>query len=244
MQRIDAEGIPYRELNDRINGAVRDGEEEFILDNIRGQRYIGAGLGGPVRITINGTAGADLASFMDGAEITVNGNAQAGVANTMNSGKIVIHGDAGDIMGYSMRGGRLFVRGSVGYRAGIHMKAYQDRMPRVVIGGSAGDYLGEYMAGGVLVVLGMDEEDGCPLGEYAGTGMHGGTIFVRGEPQPWQLGAEVGQPEIDDDDWQQLQGLLEEFCAEFDLDPSGFGREEFTKMIPVSERPYGRLYAY
>jgi glutamate synthase domain-containing protein 3 len=244
MLRIDAEGVHYQDLNDRINRAVETGESDFVLDNVRGQRYIGAGLGKPVQITINGTAGADLASFMDGAQITVNGNAQAGVANTMNSGRIIIHGDAGDIMGYSMRGGDLFVRGNVGYRAGIHMKAYQDRMPRVVIGGSAGDYLGEYMAGGILVVLGMDAEEKCPLGEYAGTGMHGGTIFVRGEPEPWRLGAEVGQPPIDDEDWSQLLGLIEEFCREYGMDPCGFDRSEFTKMVPVTDRPYGRLYAY
>ena len=244
MKRINAEGIHYRELNERINEATRAGETDIVLDNVRGQRYIGTGLGSPVHITINGTAGADLAALMNGARITVNGNAQAGVANTMNAGKIVIHGGAGDIMGYSLRGGKLFVRDDVGYRAGIHMKAYQERMPKVVVGGTAGDYLGEYMAGGVLVVLGLNTDRTSSLGGYVGTGMHGGTIYVRGDLQPWQVGAEVGQPEIEDDDWENLKTLITEFCAEFDIDPGQFKREEFSKLIPVTARPYGRLYAY
>mgnify|MGYP002508363490 CR=1 FL=1 len=44
---------------------------------------------------------------------------------------------------------------NAGYRAGIHMKAYKDKVPVMVIGGTAGSFLGEYQAGGVIVVLGL-----------------------------------------------------------------------------------------
>lgn len=43
-----------------------------------------------------------------------------------------------------MRGGAIYVQGNAGYRAGVHMKAYGDRLPMIVIGGRAGSFLGEY----------------------------------------------------------------------------------------------------
>jgi glutamate synthase domain-containing protein 3 len=182
---------------------------------------------------------------MNGAQVVVRGNAQDGVGNTMNAGRICVHGDAGDIIGYSMRGGKIFMRGSVGYRAGIHMKAYRDRQPIVVIGGSAADYLGEYMAGGVLVVLGLNAAGSSPVGEYAGTGMHGGTIYVRGELAPHQVGAALETSRLDGRDWEGLSALLEEFAHDVEWDaPRRLKREEFIKLAPTTARPYGTLYAY
>jgi glutamate synthase domain-containing protein 3 len=244
--RISAEGLNYRELNERIRACVEGGERDIVLDDVRGHRYIGAGLGGDASITVNGTPGQDLACFMNGPRIVVNGNAQDGVANTMSEGVVVVHGGAGDVLGYSMRGGRVFVRGNAGYRVGIHMKEYRERFPVVIIGGSASDYLGEYMAGGLLVVLNMESEGGgaSPAGEYVGTGMHGGMMFVRGALEPYQLGREVGAASPDADDWQLLQRHLGDFCNECSLDVSSFRRGDFIKLAPGSRRPYGRIYVY
>jgi glutamate synthase domain-containing protein 3 len=158
--RIDAEGLHYRELNERINEAVDGGETDFVLDNVLGHRYIGTALKEPVRIQINGIPGNDLAAFMDGASIVVNSNAQDGTGNTMNGGSIIVHGDAGDILGYSMRGGAIYVQGLVGYRCGIHCKAFGERLPIMVVGTTAGDYLGEYMAGGIIAVLNREDRQG------------------------------------------------------------------------------------
>ncbi len=242
--RIDADNLPYRELNERIHAALADGSAEIILDNVRGQRYIGVALQAGAHITINGVPGNDLAAFMNGAQIVVNGNVQDGVGNTMNAGKVVVHGDAGDILGYSMRGGTIFVRGSVGYRAGIHMKAYEGRQPTVVVGGRAGDYLGEYMAGGTLVVLGLHSSDRPTVGEWIGTGMHGGVMYLRCELEPYQVGAEVGLDELDGDDWRRLEGILNQYCRELDLTGVRFCPEDFVKLYPRTARPYGTLYAY
>ncbi len=244
MITIDAEGLHYRELNQRIREGIGNGESAWTLQGIRGQRYIGTALQAPARIAIHGTAGEDTAAFMNGAEITVYGNAQTGVANTMNSGRVAVHGCTGDILGYAMRGGCVLVRDGAGYRAGIHMKSYKDRKPAIVIGGTAGDYLGEYMAGGVLVVLGLDCGSRSPAGNYVGTGMHGGAIYVRGGLENHQLGAEVGRREITEDDWEELLRLCRLYGAEFDVDVSHFKKEEFIKLSPVTSRPYGRLYAY
>ncbi len=242
--RIDANGIHYRELNEQIHGALQQGERTFDLDNIRGQRYIGAGLNNGAQITINGVPGNDLGAFMNGAILTVNGNGQDGVGNTMNAGKIVIHGDAGDILGHSMRGGRIFVQGYVGYRAGIHMKAFQDHFPVVVVGRTAGDYLGEYMAGGVIAVLDLDRAEPSCVGQYVGTGMHGGVIYLRGRVEPHQLGQEVGPGELNDADWETLTRVLVEYCDDFGLEVKQFARHDFVKLAPQSARPYQNLYAY
>jgi glutamate synthase domain-containing protein 3 len=242
--KINAEGVYYRDLNQMIHDALEKGETEITLDNVRGQRYIGCGLDGNARITINGVPGQDLAAFMNGAEITINGNGQDGVGNTMNAGKVVIRGDAGDIVGHSMRGGKILVRGNVGYRAGIHMKAYGDRFPAVVIGGIAGDYLGEYMAGGLLVVLNLDGKRASPAGEYIGTGMHGGLIYLRGKVEPYQLGAEVGLGDINDEEWRTLGSLVAEYGRAFDLDTTLLQHKDFLKLYPKTTRPYGTLYAY
>ncbi|MBM7855366.1 glutamate synthase domain-containing protein 3 [Desulfohalotomaculum tongense] len=243
--RIDARGMYYRDLNKMIHQAVKNGETEIVLDNVNGQRYIGTGINEKVRITVNGVPGNDLAAFMNGPEITVYANAQDGIGNTMNDGTVVVHGGAGDVLGYAMRGGKIFIKGNVGYRVGIHMKEYQDRVPAIVVGGTAGDFFGEYMAGGILVVLGLNRKPGDPLtGDYLGTGMHGGIIYLRGEVERYKLGKEVEVFELNEEDEKKLQPFLEEYCAHF-----GFELEEvlsvpFCKLLPVSKRPYGRLYAY
>jgi glutamate synthase domain-containing protein 3 len=241
---INAQGRHYRELNEQIRAAADSGDKDIVVENVRGQRYIAAGLDSGLRITINGVPGNDLGAFMNGAEIIVHGNAQDGVANTMNAGRIVVHGNAGDVLGHSMRGGKIFVRGSVGYRAGIHMKAYQDHFPIVVIGGTARDYLGEYMAGGILAVLNMGAGPESPVGEYVGTGMHGGAIYLRGRLEPYQAGAEVMISKLEEADWSSLSAALAEFCQCFGIELSQFSSEQFIKLTPRTARPYGDLYAY
>lgn len=250
--RINARGIYYRQLNDIIRAAIANGAKDIVIDNVNGQRYIGAGMDvKDVSIIINGTPGNDLAAFMDGPTIIVNSNAQDGVGNTMNDGKIIIHGDAGDVLGYGMRGGKLFVKGNVGYRVGIHMKGYKNQIPVIIVGGTAGDFLGEYMAGGILVLLGLKgglQKVGDFLeqiaGDYLGTGMHGGIMYIRGEVDPYRCGAEVGITEVDDEDKNTLEKYLKEFCNDFSLNFNEIIKDRFVKLYPKSLRPYGRLYAY
>jgi glutamate synthase domain-containing protein 3 len=142
---IDASGIFYRDLNAKLRQLVLNETRKIALHNVYGQRYIGTDLDKPAEIEIFGTPGNDLGAFMNGSRIIVHGNAQDGCGNTMNDGEIIVHGHAGDIIGLSARGGKIFIQDSVGYRAGIHMKEYQDRKPMIVIGGTAQDFLGEYM---------------------------------------------------------------------------------------------------
>ena len=243
--KIDSKGVYYQELNQRIRQAVSDGVKEIVLEHVNSQRYIGDGLSGDLRIVIHGTPGNDLGAFMDGPVIHVFGNGQDGIGNTMNAGKILVHGHAGDIIGYAMRGGKIFIREEVGYRVGIHMKAYQDMHPVIMAGGTARDFLGEYMAGGVIVILGLDADPKDPIvGNYCGTGMHAGTIYVRGEVADYQLGREVKRFPLNETDSQILETLVREFAHDFSLDAGNILKGPFCKLMPYTHRPYGKLYAY
>jgi glutamate synthase domain-containing protein 3 len=244
--RIDARDLQYRELNQQVREAVAAGEREFELLNVNGQRYIADGVKGDVRFDIRGVPGNDLGAFMDGPSIVVHGNAQDAVGNTMNAGRIVVHGHAGDVLGYGMRGGELFVRGDVGYRVGIHMKAFRDRRPVVVAGGSAGDFLGEYMAGGMVVVLGLvGMLPGQPIiGRWCATGMHGGVIYLRGEVDPALVASQSATiAAVDESDCDRLRPYVEEFCKLFEIDRAAAFEPGFTRIAPVSHRPFGTKYA-
>ena len=243
---IDCSSIYYRQVNEAIRAQIADGAKTIRLTGVNGQRYIGNGLKArDVSITVEGTPGQDLAMFMDGPTVEVCGNAQDGVGNTMNSGTVVVRGDAGDVLGYGMRGGRIFIAGDVGYRVGIHMKAYEGQRPVMVCGGRARDFFGEYMAGGLLVLLGVNSRlDGPLVGGYVGTGMHGGEIFLRGKVEPWQCGKEVGVFEATESDMNGLRPVLAEYCRSLGMDLDEVMSAPFTKIVPVSARPYGKLYTY
>jgi glutamate synthase domain-containing protein 3 len=244
--QIDAMGLHYRQLNTRLRQAVnQDGITAIAIHNVYGQRYLGTDLHRPVEIHIHGTPGNDLASFMDGPRIVVHGNAQDGCGNTMNEGEVIIHGRAGDVTGHSMRGGKIWVRDDVGYRVGIHMKAYQDKRPIIIIGGTAQHFLGEYMAGGVLMVLGLTlAPNELHAASYIGTGMHGGAMYIRGEIADHQLGKGVGRVPLDATDEQLIKELVDGYAAHFGHDSAKILATPFMKLVPLSLRPYGRLYAY
>lgn len=243
--QIDASDLHHRELNRRLRAAIAEGETEFELMNVNGQRYIGDGLRGDLSIAVHGVPGNDLGAFLSGPTIRVHGNAQDAVANTMNAGTIAVEGHAGDVLGYAMRGGALLVRGRVGYRVGIHMKAYRDRQPVVVTGGTAGDFLGEYMAGGILIVLGLERRAGEPLiGDWCGTGMHGGTIYLRGEVERWRVAERfAGVTPAAEADKDAMRPHLEAFCQAFSLDADLLLKDDYLRIAPASHRPYGAKYA-
>lgn len=245
MTVIDAKGVYYADLNKKIKSALSCGETEIRLVNVAGQRYIGDGIRGSQRIIIDGTPGNDMSAFMDGLEIIVNGNAQDAMANTMNDGRIIVHGHAGDTLGYAMRGGEIYIKDSAGYRIGIHMKEYLDRKPVIVIGGGAGDFFGEYMAGGIMILLGLNVEDGRPIvGNYCGTGMHGGVIYVRGEIEPYKLGKEVKMIDTDENDMEIVKKYIAKYVQYFGFGFDFIMRKKFYKLYPHNKRPYGNLYAY
>ena len=232
---IDANGKVFREINELLRTA-----DEITIDNCLGQRFIASGMGGK-KITINGTPGNALGSYLDGAEINVYGNAQDAVGDTMNDGRIIIHGSTGDAAGYSMRGGEIYVRDSAGYRAGIHMKAYKDKLPVMVIGGSCGSFLGEYQAGGVIIVLGRHKS--APIvSNFCGTGMHGGKIYLCCDEIGVRLPSQVKTRRAEKEDMSQISGYIKNYCDYFGDDYGEITGKNFFVLEPDSENPYKQLY--
>lgn len=239
---IDAKGLHYRLLNNFIKEAADKGYTSLLIKNVNGQRYIGTGIGKKIKINVKGTAGADLGAFMDGPEIIVHGNAQDAVGNTMNKGSITVHGHASDVCGIAARNGEIYIKSNVSYRAGIHMKEYKDTKPILVIGGTAYDFLGEYMAGGLLFLLNLDNK---PVNaNYIGTGMHGGIIYIRGKVKDYQLGKEVSVVKLDDADIKNINRYVTKFSSRFQMNAEKILKSDFIKLIPLSHRPYGKLYTY
>ncbi len=235
--KIDARNHGYTELNRVIR---ESSEEKFELENVLGQRYIGAGLSGK-EILIDGTPGNALGAYLNGSKIIVHGNAQDAVGDTMNDGAIIVHGNCGDTAGYAMRSGEIYVKGNAGYRVGIHMKSYHELYPIIVIGGKVGDFLGEYQAGGIIVVLGIGVK-GCPVGSFCGTGMHGGEMFIRSETPPKGLPVQVCCSEATTEEKESLRHYVERFVRHFGYNVDELLKSRFYKLTPNSASPYRQLY--
>ncbi len=142
-----------------------------------------------------------------------------------------------------LRGGKIFVKGSIGYRAGIHMKAYREKVPKLVVGGVAGSFLGEYQAGGTIVVLGIHNPMGLPLvGRFCGTGMHGGKMFLRMEELPFDLPPQVCAKKAEAADLEEIRPLLDEYCEEFGGSTEEILNASFYVLTPNTDNPYKALY--
>ena len=223
--KIFAGGMHYSALN----AAVRASQENNIeIMNCVGQRYIGAGLS-ERHIFIHGTPGNALGAYLNGAEVRIDGNVQEATGDTMNAGVIEVHGSAGDATGYAMRGGKIFIEGDVGYRCGIHMKAFRIQKPAIVIGGRAGSFLGEYQAGGLIVV-----------GNFCGTGMHGGEIWLRTDELTAALPEQVKSERVTLSD--EAASLIREWCARFGREEKSYLSAVYYRLTPNADNPYRQMY--
>ena len=245
------EPMDYRDLNEIIHEAVDNNYKNIVLNNVCGQRFIGAALQGELNIEINGIPGNDLGIFMDGPKIRVNGNCEDQSGNTMNQGKMIIDGDGGDVIGLSSRGGTIYIKGDVGYRVGIHMKEYKDKFPVIIVGGTAKDFLGEYMAGGIIIVLGLDflpdgsvVENKQPIcGNELGTGIHRGSIFLRtDENLEDKLGVGAKISEYSENEKTEITPFLLEYCKTFNIPIELVVNKSFQVIKPISKRPFGGTY--
>lgn len=235
---INAEKLHFKELN----SAIKNSDDKTInITGCSGQRYIASGLSGK-NILIKGTPGNALGSYLNGSNITVLANVQDAVGDTMNKGSIYVHGSSGDATGYAMRGGKIFVEGNAGYRAGIHMKEYKDKLPVIVVGGSVGSFLGEYQAGGIIIVLGLNAVNDPPVGYFCATGMYGGKIYLRCNNLPFDLPSQVNAQTAGEDDMKEIEGYIEEFCSEFNMNMREIMSHNFNILTPNTQNQYKQLY--
>lgn len=237
---INAKDLHFKELNEQIKNSL---DQNIVIHECNGQRYIGSGQKGK-NITINGVPGNALGAYLDGCIIRVYGNAQDATGDTMNDGTIYVHGNSGDACGYAMRGGKIFIRDNAGYRTGIHMKQYKDKKPVIVIGGSVGSFLGEYLAGGIIVVLGLNSEETPSVGNFCGTGMHGGKIYLRTNQLPEDLPKQVIAREATAEDMEEIKEYIEEFCQEFGGNKEIILDANFFCLIPDTKNPYKQMYTH
>ena len=217
--------------------------EEITLTGCLGERYIGCGMKDGI-LHVEGTPGNALASYLDGGTVYVDGNAQDAAADTMNAGLLAVKGSAGDALAYGMRGGCVYVLGDAGYRAGVHMKAYEEHRSILVIGGRAGSFLGEYLAGGIIIVLGMGYEGRSITGYFCGNGMYAGTIYLRTETEPLNLSDKlirrsVGEKEKED----ILRPIITDFASVFSIPAEQCIEGSFIAIEADKSKSYSQLYA-
>ncbi|NCA67652.1 MAG: glutamate synthase [Clostridia bacterium] len=233
---LNAKELGYQKLNE----VVREASEDVIINECCGERFIGCGAAGK-NITINGIPGNALGAYLDGATITVNGNAQDAVGDTMNDGRIIVNGNVGDALGYAMRGGKILIKDNSGYRTGIHMKQYKEKCPIIVVGGRTGSFLGEYLAGGTIIVLGLNCET-VPLGNFTGTGMHGGEIWVRSAKEIANLPAQVSAKKATKEELKRIKPYITEYAELFGIDEQIIYGVQFYLLKPNAKNPYKQLY--
>lgn len=240
--RIIAGKQGFQTLNEEVRELLNK-YDELEIDNVNGQRYIGASMDKGKRLILHGTPGNDMGAYLNGGSIEVFGNAQEAVGNTMGGGTIIIHGHTGDTLGYAMRDGEIYIRNRAGSRAGIHMKEFENMHPTVVIGGIAGAFLAEYMAGGTLVILGLNRDKGCDIvGAHCATGMHGGKIYMRGEVPANNISPNITVSQLNDKEFEELEKCVKKYCELFKEDMDYIMKEKFYKLSPSSSRPYANLY--
>ncbi len=209
------------------------GWKRFMVYGMKGQRFIGCGLGpksDEVRIDVFGSSGDYLASGMDGLEIHVHDNAQDQLGQIMKNGKLVIHGDAGQAFLYGAKGGEIYVLGNLAGRPLINAVG----RVRAVINGTALDFLAEsFMAGdplnggGFCVLNGIKFDHSGKVVDldspYPGTNLFslasGGCIYVR-DPRKKLLDEQLNGGkfvELTQADWELIHPYLEENERQFGI---------------------------
>ncbi|MBI4617264.1 MAG: glutamate synthase [Planctomycetes bacterium] len=150
---VDAKGFPPEgpgSLSDFVACAVRKGFRRIVVHRVRGQRFLGAGLGPDsdgVRIDLYGAVGDYAASGLDGGLVAIHGDGQDQLGQILKRGRLVVYGDVGQTFLYGAKGGDIFVLGSAAGRPLICAVG----KPRAVINGTCLDYLAEsFMAGDPL----------------------------------------------------------------------------------------------
>lgn len=232
----------YEDVNNEIKTKLLSAEKAVVKD-VNGQRYLGCALDKGKMLELHGTAGNDLACYLNGGKIVLYGNGQDALGNTMGGGEIIVHGHAGDALGYGMRDGEIYIRDNVCCRGGIHMKEFRDMKPLLVIGQNAGSFLGEYMSGGTIVLLGLNLKRGEKLfGTHCASGMHGGKMFVRGSFPKEHLSPNIKITSLNNEDKKELEKYVKNYCRYFNADYEQIMAKPFKKFVPASSRPYANMY--
>jgi len=206
------------------------------------------------KIVIHGDARDLIGYSMRGGKIFIRGSVGYRVGIHMKSYKeqvpaLVIGGTAKDFLGEYMAGGIVALLGlnlaQPPAQAVPGTAPLQCLAPPRAAHGAAGQQTAVSVSALPHAIV-----RNTIAGHSVGTGMHGGCIYVRGTIPEENLGKEVKAFPLTKEDKDLLDPILREFAATFGLRldeivrTGGEPYESFTKLIPVTHRPYGRLYAY
>ncbi len=148
---------------------------------------------------------------MPNTKITIDGSAPADVGWLNSGAEIILKGDGGDTTAHCAASGKIYVAGRVGTRSGALMKHDPKYpAPEFWVLKNTGSFSFEFMGGGTAVVCGVDCENmGSVIGSRSCVGMVGGTIYVRGNVN--NLSEDVYLLDIDENDIAFLKNGLKVF---------------------------------
>ena len=102
--------------------------------------------------------------------------------------------------------------------------------------------MGEYQAGGTLIVLGGHTNHKPIVGNFCGTGMHGGEILLRCDALDAALPAQVKAERIQGPESEEAVSLVKEWCARFGKDEAPYLTATYYRLTPNAENPYRQMY--
>jgi glutamate synthase domain-containing protein 3 len=93
----------------------------------------------------------------------------------------------------------------------------------------------------LIVVLGLGSDD-VPVGNFTGTGMHGGRIFIRTDRDLARLPAQVVAETASAEDPMGIAPYVSEFAGYFGRDAGPLAQGRFHLLRPNAKNPYKQLY--
>lgn len=92
-----------------------------------------------------------------------------------------------------------------------------------------------------LPKTGLNNKGNAPVGNFCGTGMHGGKIFLRCDRLPADLPKQVVSS-LETADLKEIEPYLDEFCKVFNISKDEIMGQNFFVLIPDTKNPYKQLY--
>ena len=93
-------------------------------------------------------------------------------------------------------------------------------------------------------MLGLGHEGEPVVGNFTGTGMHGGAIYLRTQVKPPQLPPQVVMRRADAAEMKAIAGDVRAWCAQFGGDAEKILAESFQILLPNTANPYKQLYTH
>ncbi len=179
------------------------------------------------------------AMALNGTKITVIGSAPADVGWLNSGAEITVLGDTGDTAGHCAASGKIYVQGSVGARSGALMKhdpKFEE--PELWVLKNTGSFSFEFMSGGIAVICGLNcEHLKSVLSNRSCVGMVGGKIYARGKLEG--LSDSVKVEKLNKDDEKFLLKGLKTFLKEVKSENCYSKLTNFSdwkKIVPLDEK--------